>query len=316
MTLLTTTLDNILDSGVVHDNIFNATPTLKWMQTGDRFQIVDGGERLRQGIMYGTNSTAGWYSGHSLLNVAAMEGNTTAFFVWKQGAVSIVYSGLELRSNKGKSKIADLVKTKQTQAELSLLDLIATGVFSDGTGTGGYQVTGLQAMCETTPGTTVYASVPIANTVWVNQSATSVGSAAVNLLSSMRSQYNLASQGKGMQSSATDFIVSTRTIYESYEALQVQAVRYASAKEGDLGFQKLMFKGAIMEWDAYCPSGDMFLLNGNHISLVVERDANLAMSAGGFQKPVNQDSFVAQILFQGNLVTNNRRKQSILSGIT
>ena len=46
------------------------------------------------------------------------------------------------------------------------MDLLATGIFSDGTGSSSKQITGLQAMVETTPGTTSYASIPTGNTAW------------------------------------------------------------------------------------------------------------------------------------------------------
>src|SRR3990167_4142095 len=100
-TLLTTTHDAILDSGAVQDNVFNADPVIAWLTSGNRLKKLDGGYELRQGILYGSNSTAGWYEGHSLIDVTPQEGATSAVFAWKQGAVSISYSGRELRSNKG-----------------------------------------------------------------------------------------------------------------------------------------------------------------------------------------------------------------------
>lgn len=315
-TLLTTTHETFLSSGTVHDNVFDQSRTMQWLREGGRLKIVDGGERLREGLMYGMNSTAGWYSGYGLLNVTPQEGVTIASFNWKQGSVSISYSGLELRSNKGKAKIADLVNTKEVQAELSIADTIATGIFSDGTGTGNLQLTGLQAVCESTPGTTSYAGVPVDNTAWRNRAQASAGAAAVNLLPYMRTIYNQSSQGKGMASSVVDFIVTTRSVHESFEALHVPTLRNSSAKEGDLGFNRLRFKGAEVAWDPYCTSGCMYFLNSRHIMLVVERDANLSMAAGGFQRPVNQDGFVAQILFQGNITTNNRRKLGVIAGLT
>jgi len=48
----------------------------------------------------------------------------------------------------------------------------------------------------------------------------------------------------------------------------------------------------------------------------VHSDANFSMAEGGFQKPINQDALVTQIFFQGNLSTDNRRKQGKLAGIT
>ena len=316
-TLLTTTHMANLDSGRVHDNVFNANPTWRWFNEKGRLKMIDGGERLQQGILYGENSTAGWYSGHGLLDVTAQEGVTSAFFVWKQAAVSIVYSGRELRLNAGsKTKIADLVKTKQNQAELSLVKLLATGFFSDGTGSGGLQLTGLDAMHEDTPGTTSYAAVPTTNTAWRNQVQAAAGAAATNLLTYMRQVYNKCCQGKGDAASEPDGVVTTREMYEAYEALHVPALRFASAKEGDLGFQKLRYKGAEMWWDAYCPSGDVHFLSSNHQSIVAHPAANITLSAGGFQIPANQDSYIGNLLWMGAVVTNNRRKTGKITGLT
>jgi hypothetical protein len=318
-TLLTVTHDAILDSGMTHDQVFDAHPVLAWLHSGNRLKILDGGFELREGLLYGKNSTAKWYSGHQLLDVTGQEGHTAAIFVWKQGSVSIVYSGKELRQNKGsRTKIKDLVKTKQSQADLSLMDIIATGVFSDGTGSSNNQLTGLGAMLETTPGTTVYASVPTANLQWRNQAAASVGNAAVNLLPNMRTVYNDCSQGKGVASTRPDFVATTQTVYETYEALMTPSLRFSAKGAGDLGFtdEMIKYKNADFVWTDYATSGELYFLNSRHIGLVVHRDANLTLSSGGFKQPANQDSFVAQVLFMGNIVTNNRRKNGKLTGIT
>jgi len=40
------------------------------------------------------------------------------------------------------------------------------------------------------------------------------------------------------------------------------------------------------------------------------------MADGGLQNPVNQDAFIAPILYQGNLGTNLRSAHGVLQGIT
>jgi len=317
-TLLSTTLMKVLDSGAMHDNIFSNDVLLQWMREGDRVKTVDGGERIRLGIMHEKNSTAGWYADYQQLDVSPQEGYTTAFFAWKQSATSISVSGKELRSNKGPSRLADIQKEKINQASMSLTDLIATGLYSDGTGSSSKQLTGLEAMIETTPGTVSYASVPTGNTAWRNQVQSSVGAAASNLLPKLRTAWNSCTQGKGGVNSSPDMLVTTQTVYEALEALLFPAVRYESNPKGgaDAGISTLKFKGAEVVWDAYCTSGMLYLLNSNHLCLFVHGDANFAMADGGFQKPINQDALVTQVLFQGNLATDNRRKQGKLQGIT
>ncbi len=317
--LLTTTMKRVIDSGALHDNIFDNDVLLQWLRGGNRIKVIEGGERIRVGILYEKNSTAGWYSDYELLDTTAAAGMTAAFYTWKQGSVSISVNGKELRANKGPSRITNLQQEKITQAASSLADMVATGAFSDGTGTSSKQLTGLEAMIDTTPTTTTYASIdPATNSAWQNQAAASVGAAAVNLLPNLRTQYNNCRKGKGGANSAPDYIVTTQTVHEALEALIFPQVRYQQNPSGgaDAGISTLKFRGATVDWDAYCTSGVLYLLNSQHITLFVHSDANFAMAEGGFQKPINQDALVTQIFFQGNLATNNRRKLGKLQGIT
>lgn len=314
-TLLTTTHDAILNSGVVEDNIFTAHPVLNFLRSAGKVKIIDGGYEIKQGLMYGKNSTAGWYSGYTLIDVTAQEGVTAATYTWKQAAVSIVYSGRELRQNKGKAKIEDLVKTKQAQAELSLADLIATGLESDGTGTGSTQLTGYAAMHETTPGTTAYAGIPTTNTAWRNQASAAIGATAVGLLTNMRTVYNDCSQGKGSAATRPDFCWTTQAIHEVYESLMAPLIRYNRTDKADLSFSGLEFRGIPVEWTDYTATGMLHFMNSRHDALVVHKDANFAM-LNDFVKPANQDGYVGIAGFMGALVTNNRRKGGKLAGLT
>jgi len=269
-------------------------------------------------MLHEKNSTAGWFADYESLDVTAQAGMTAAFFNWKQGSVSVSVHGRELRSNKGASRITNLQQEKINQAALSLADIVATGAFSDGTGTSSKQLTGLAAMHETTPGTTAYASVGTGNSNWQNQVQTSVGAAATNLLPKLRTLYNDCKQGKSGAGSAPDYGVTTQAVHEALEAVLFPMVRYTPNPAGgaDAGIGTLLYKGTRIDWDDYCTSGELHLLNSNHIVFFVHADANFAMSEEGFQRPVNQDALLTQILFQGNLATNNRRKGGKLAGLT
>jgi hypothetical protein len=244
---------------------------------------------------------------------------TAAFYTWKQGSVSVSVHGRELRSNKGPARITGLQQEKIQQASLSLVDILATGIFSDGTASASKQLTGLAALNETTPGTTSYGSIATGLTAWQNQVQPSVGAAAVNMLPKLRTLWNDCKQGKGgAASSAPDFGVTTQVVHEALEALIFPQVRYQPNPRGgaDSGIQSLLFKGTPIEWDDYCTSGELHLLNSQTLCLFIHSDANLAMAEGGFQKPINQDALVTQILAQLNLACNNRRKNGKLTGIT
>ena len=113
-------------------------------------------------------------------------------------------------------------------------------------------------------------------------------------------------------------LLPTQTVHEALEALIAPRVRYEQNPSGgaDAGIDTLKFRGAEVVFDDYAPSGTMYMLNSAHIMLFVHGKANFAMSDEGFQKPIDQDALVANILFQGNLAVNNRRKLGVLSGIS
>ena len=316
--LLTTTLKRVIDSGALHDNIFDNDVALQWLRSGDRIKVIDGGERIRVGLLHGKNTTAEWYSDYGLLNTTAQVGMTAAFYNWKQGSVTVTVNGKEIRANKGRSRITNLQQEKITQASMSLVDLFATGMFSDGTGSGNQQITGLEAMIETTPGTTSYGNVSTSNTQWQNQVQTSVGAAETNLVPKLRTLYNDCSQGKGGVNSTPDYIITTQAVHEALEALLFPQVRYQANPSGgaDAGIEKLVFRGTSVVWDDYCTSGTLYALNSRHMFLFLHNDAKFSMADGGFQKPVNQDALITQIFVMGNLGCNNRRKLGKLAGIT
>jgi len=62
-TLLTTPLMKVLDSGMIFDQVFDQDPLLEWLNSNGRIRLVDGGERIRIGIMNGKNGTVNSYSG-------------------------------------------------------------------------------------------------------------------------------------------------------------------------------------------------------------------------------------------------------------
>lgn len=303
--LLSTTLKKYRKTLV--DNIHKSNAVFYYLKEKGNIKELDGGERIVVPLMYGKNTTAASYSGYDTLDVTPQVGIDSAEFNWKQYSVSITIDGKSERQNLGSSKIIDLLEAKTKQARMSLTEQLSTGLFSDGTGNGSKDLTGLQAMVAAT-GT--YGGInSLVNTWW----AAGVESTSEALgLPKMRTGFNTASMGG---KDTPDLIVTTQTLYEKYEGLltAVSASNVAGSmqfraegtkKLGDGGFQVLEFKGTPIVWDELCPSGTMYFLNTNHMNLSVHKDANFEVS--NFVKPENQDARVAQILFMGNLTCDRR----------
>ncbi len=300
--LLSTTLKKYRKTLV--DQIHKSNAVFYFLKQEGNIKEEDGGERIVVPVMYGKNSTAGSYSGYDSLDVTPQQGIDSAEFNWKQYSVSIAISGEEERKNAGSSKIIDILEARTKQARMSMTEQLSTGLFSDGTGNGGKDLTGLEAMV-TNSGT--YGGINSATYTWW-QAGVDTASEALGL-SKMRVGFNTASLGG---KDTPNLIVTTQTLYQSYEGLLTAtspAVPYfpseGTKKLGDGGFQVLEFKGTPIVWDELAPSGDMYFLNTNHMNLTVHKDANFEVT--DFVKPENQDARVAQILFMGNLTCDRRK---------
>ena len=312
--LLTTTLANYRKTLV--DNIFDDYPFLSYingklgraMRGGSIKRVVDGGESIVEHLLYEQNSTVKSYAGAETLDTTLQEGMTLARYAWKQYAVSVGITGLEKRNNQGEAAMINLLTAKTKQAEMSLRDRMSVDSFSDGTGNGSKNLTGLAALVSTTA--TVGGIAPATYTWWKANVTSTAGSFAATGIDKMRTMFNNITFGNDKP----DFIVTDQNVYEYYEKTLQPQERFGSNTVADAGFMNLTFKGVPLVFDRDCTSGYMYFLNSEYLSFVVHRDADF--STGPFVTPENQDVSTAMIIFQGNLTTNNRRKLGVITGFT
>ena len=240
--LLTTTLSNYRETLV--DNIFDSYPFLSYIngKLGDAVRggsvkrVLDGGESIVEQILYGMNSTVKSYSGYESLDVTPQEGHTIARFSWKQYSGSITINGLEERSNKGEARMINLLEAKAKQTEMTLRDKLSQGAFSDGTGNGGKDLTGLAAIISSS-GT--LGGLSATTYPWWASTASTSSSFAANGISTMRTMFNTISFGNDKP----DAIFTTQTNYEYYEGVLQPQERFTNTKAADAGFVNLTFKG-------------------------------------------------------------------------
>lgn len=310
--LLSTTLKNYRKTLV--DQIHKSNAVFYYLKANGALKEEDGGERIVVPVMYGKNSTAGSYSGYDSLDITPQAGVDSAEFNWKQYSVSIAISGEEERKNAGSSKIIDILEARTKQAKMSLVEQLSTGLFSDGTGNGSKDLTGLNAMVLNS-GT--YGGINSATYTWWQAGVEPTSEATT--LAKMRVGFNTASLGG---KDTPNLIVTHQGAYQTYEGLFTGTINMYSdgtKKLADGGFQVLEFKGVPMVWDELCTmqtatAGNMYMLNTNHMNLTLHKDANFAVT--DFVKPENQDARVAQILFMGNLTCDRRKSFYLLSNKT
>ena len=155
--IATTTLN--ARSGKIANNVLKNNVLLSRLNRKGKVRPLSGGNAIYEELSFQENGNFGYYSGYDLLPVAAQDVLSAAQFAWKQAAVSVVISGLEEIQNNGKERVIDLLEARMGVAEDTMMNNLCSGLYSDGTGSGGKQITGLQAAISATPTTGTYGGI-------------------------------------------------------------------------------------------------------------------------------------------------------------
>lgn len=304
--LLSTTLSKVRKKFA--DNIFTRIPLLMWLK--NKASIAEnGGASIVVPLMYGKNTTAKSYSGYGIIDTTPQEGLSAAQYKWAQYAATVSISGLENRTqNVGDKAIIKILESKVKQAEMSLRDKMDVDLWASATT--GTNILALPTIVDTT--TSIGDVSKSANSWWQAQVITS-GSFAAQGLSDMRHLYNTI-MNQSLDNSAPDFVISTQLVYEFYEGTVQPQMRFTDTAMADAGFENLKYKGATYTFDGNVPSGTLFMLRSENLKLSYDKNTNFITSP--FIQPTNQDAKVAQILWAGQLTTDNARKLGKMNSIT
>ena len=128
----------------VADNVSKHNALYRRLTEKGRIRTEDGGLSIVQPLEYASNSTYQRYSGFDVLNINAVDVLSAAEFAWRQVAVNVAASGLEIRTNSGDSRIINFVKAKVKNAQHSLKNGLSVDIYSDGTLAN--QIGGVQAL--------------------------------------------------------------------------------------------------------------------------------------------------------------------------
>ena len=300
----------------VKDNISRNNALYARLTKKGQIRTEDGGLSITQPLDYNANGTYQRYSGYDVLNIQQSDVITAAEFQWRQIAMNVVASGLELRTNSGSNGIIKLAKARIKNAMRTFMNNFSYDLYADGTLPN--QINGLQALVPDT-GTGVVGGID--SSVWpfwqsVVQSAAAPlqgGAGVTPSATTMEVSLMLPlwlNQVRG--DDQPDLVVASNDYFSFYEASQVSLKRYTGDNTADGGFTTLKYKNSdvIFDGGSGIPAAHMYFLNTDYIELVVHKDANLSVQDQ--MSPYNQDAAVIPILWMGNLVITNRRLQAVL----
>lgn len=311
--IITTTLR--YRSGKLKDNMSKNIALLMRLKDRDNVSPVSGGRSIVEELEYAENGTFMYYSGDEALNVSSSDVFTAAEFDWKQAAVAVKINGLELLQNSGREKVIDLLESRIKNAEKTMLNNLATGCYSDGTGTSGKQIGGLQLLVSDAGTGTVGGINSSTYSFWQNQvydfSTNGVTASALTIQDAMNSLYLSLARNRDVP----DLIVADNT-YFGYYWKSLQAIqRITDEKMASAGFQTLKFMGADVVYDGgfqgTAPSAHMYFLNTSYLKFRPHRDRNM-VPLNPDRLSTNQDAMVKLIGWAGNMTCSNRSLQGVI----
>jgi hypothetical protein len=310
--LITTTLQQLNDEIV--DDVIDNNAILKHVKEVK----VGGGRYLSHPIFYAENPSFQWYSGWEQLSTQASEIITSAEYAWKQASCNVQMSGLEEVQNAGEEELINLLTAKITNMKSTFRNKMAEALYSDGTGSGGKEIGGLQLIIADTPSSGVVGGIDASvHSFWRNVafSCTGDGSGAAtasNIQGYLDSLWvQIYSDDAGQ---SPDFAVADNTYFNFYKQSLQAFQRITDGKAGNLR-PTLEYNGIPVYLDGgkggNCPTKHLYFVNSDHLMLQTARSR--AMTAiGGDRLPLNQDGSINFTFWAGNLTCGSRSFQGVL----
>lgn len=311
--LVTTTLRK--HRGDIADAVSRHNALYRKLTAGDRIRKEDGGLSIVCPLEYASNSTYQRYSGFDPLNIGAVDVLSAAEYPWRQVAVNVAISGLEMRTNNGASRIINFVKAKIRNAQNSFANGLSTDFYSDGTAAN--QINGLQALVSDsgtgTPGGINSTTYPFWQSIVQSAAAPLQGGSAITPSATTIESLMLPLWIRLTRGGDTpNLIVFSDDYFTFFEQSQSSLKRYAPSDNGQGGMVSMKYKTADVVFDSSggIPAAHGYFLNTNTLEAVVHEDANITVLDA--VEAIGQDAMVKTLIWMGNLVCANRSLNGVL----
>jgi hypothetical protein len=310
MALTYSQLQSITQEKIVpkmQDNIFDKTPILSRLKKRKKMQ--DGGEYIKQPLLYAKKTSKGVYSGFDTLLTAANPSVTAAAYNWSNYYCNMALAETDLLKNSGESQIISLLTTEAKSAEMTLADDLTTDLCNTSSVTGGIQ--GFPLMIESTTSTAYGGITPTDFTSWVGQES-STTTLTLGLLQSLWGDCT-----DGMESPTVIFTVQDNfdKIWQLYEVKPEFRVQNKNSTQGGMKFQgaDIIVDNHVNGSGSGTEDNHLYMINENFIQFYCHPKDN--MKVGKWQKPTNQEVRIARITWMGQLGTDQRRRHGKLDSV-
>lgn len=308
----------------ITDVIYNSNVlTYRMMRNNKR--MVQGGTQLEAPWMYQRFAAGGSYSGFDVLTVTPSDTVKNGAWDWKQYFVPVSVDGLTMIKTDSDMAIANFIRLYFDQAELEMMENLATGLFSSGGAVAdGSTVKDIDGLAIAVDSTGTYGSLARSSNSFLasNEDA----STATLTLTALQTSFGNASIGGRHPT----LIVSNQTNYNRYWNLAYPSgatsaipIQLQPAGHDEIlfqaGFTNLLFNNVPWVVDSHVVNdvstsrSPIFILNEDFFYWGTSPRADFYLEP--FQTPVNQDAMVAKLLWAGNLICTNPARQAKLTNI-
>jgi len=300
----------------IANNVEKNNAVLAQLRKKGNIRTVSGGAIIFEELDFAENANVAWYSGYDQLSVAAQDVISAAQFSFKQLACPVVISGLEMLQNSGEEAFIDLLEGRIKTAERTMANNLTNGIYSDGTGSGGKILTGLQAAVAQSPTTGTYGGINRATwTFWRNYATGSLGAqSATTIQPNMNTTWANLVRGKDKPT----LILFDNNLWGFYMASLQSIQRFTDPEMAELGFDNVKFMSAPVVLDGgiggFCPTNVGFFLNTNYIFLRPHKDRDMVPLNPSRRWSFNQDAEAEILAWAGNLTTSNASLQGYFQG--
>lgn len=303
--IVTTTLKNRSKS--LADNVSNHNALLRRLRENGNTTTVTGRDITRE-LEYADNGTVQFYSGYETLDVSPADVLSAAVFEYKQLAGNVTISGLEQIKNSGTEALINLLEARVNVLEKSMMNSLSTSLYSDGTGTSGKEVGGLQLLVADAGTGTVGGINSSTYSFWQNVQTTATSSAfsTTNVQADMNNIYLQLVRG----ADSPDLIMAGTNAYKAFLGSLQAIQRVTSDGMARSGFTSVQYLNSDVVFDSACNTNRMYFLNTDYLRLEVAASRNFV--PGEAKMSVNQDALVTPMFWSGNLTCSNRALQGVI----
>jgi hypothetical protein len=304
-------------SSSYQDLVSNNNALLAVMRRKGLWQTYSG-PRIRQTLQIG-KQVAQWYSGYDQLLNPAIDLFNDAFFDPKMVVVPIILSMQEILNNEGDNQLMDVLDSYMEAAEKALEDTMDAAIYSDGSGNGGKQLTGLATAIPITPTNTYGGIDRNLNTIWRTSTfdahtvVAAIGTQVTSTTVRPFLNYVMTNRSRGRD--YADLLIMSPEHYAAYDAATIAIQRQQNETSlGKLGFSALEYIGGGKRAEivldggigSNMPANTTFGINTDTLRLRYNANRNFdKLFTGDGQMPIDKDAIAQFVGWMGELTMTN-----------